>query len=150
MASPMARMGYVVDNTLISRAPCANVPGKCQRVAHITADPDLKIVRMEIDAGDRLPDSSALSLHHAARARVEVGGGVRAEDIRGAGEAMKRAVCILIGVVACASIVPGTRVGAQGRGAAVQPAHEAASSGTRTRPKSAPLRWPSSKAGWKG
>jgi hypothetical protein len=41
-------MGYVVGNTLISRSPCANVPGNCHRVARITADPDLKAVRMEI------------------------------------------------------------------------------------------------------
>lgn len=41
-------LGYVVDNTLISRTPCANVAGNCQRVARITADPDLKVVRMEI------------------------------------------------------------------------------------------------------
>jgi hypothetical protein len=42
-------MGYVVGDTLISRSPCVNVPGQCERVAHITADPDLKMVRMEID-----------------------------------------------------------------------------------------------------
>lgn len=41
-------MGYVVDNTMISRTPCANMPGNCQRVARITADPDLKVVRMEV------------------------------------------------------------------------------------------------------
>jgi hypothetical protein len=42
-------MGYVIGNTLISRSPCVNVPGQCERVARITANPDLKMVRMEID-----------------------------------------------------------------------------------------------------
>jgi hypothetical protein len=42
-------LGYVVGNTLISRAPCVNVPGQCERVAHITADNDLKMIDMQID-----------------------------------------------------------------------------------------------------
>jgi hypothetical protein len=42
-------MGYVIGNTLVSRTPCVNVPGQCERAAHITADPDLKMIRMEID-----------------------------------------------------------------------------------------------------
>jgi hypothetical protein len=42
-------LGYVVSDTLISRSPCVNVPGQCERVAHITADNDLKMVEMQID-----------------------------------------------------------------------------------------------------
>lgn len=44
-----AALGYVVGSTLISRSPCVNIPGQCERVAHITAQNDLKLVDMRID-----------------------------------------------------------------------------------------------------
>lgn len=42
-------MGYVVNDTLVSRAPCVNVPGQCERVARITAHNDLKMIDMQVD-----------------------------------------------------------------------------------------------------
>jgi hypothetical protein len=44
-----AALGYVVGNTLVSRAPCANVPGNCERVVHITISEDAKEIDMRID-----------------------------------------------------------------------------------------------------
>lgn len=42
-------VGLVIGDTLTSRAPCVNWPGNCQRVARITAEPDLKVIDMRID-----------------------------------------------------------------------------------------------------
>lgn len=44
-----AALGYVLDDTLISRSPCVNIPGQCERVARITAHNDLKLIDMLID-----------------------------------------------------------------------------------------------------
>jgi hypothetical protein len=44
-----AALGYVVGNTLISRSPCASVPGNCDRVVHITISEDAKQIDMRID-----------------------------------------------------------------------------------------------------
>ena len=42
-------VGLIIGDTLTSRAPCVNRPGNCQRVARITAEPDLKVIDMRID-----------------------------------------------------------------------------------------------------
>jgi hypothetical protein len=42
-------LGYLVEDTLISRTPCVNIPGKCERVERITAHNDLKMIDMKID-----------------------------------------------------------------------------------------------------
>ena len=39
----------VTANTLQSRTRCMDIPGNCERLARITAEPDLKIVEMNID-----------------------------------------------------------------------------------------------------
>jgi hypothetical protein len=44
-----AALGYLVGNTLVSRAPCANVPGNCERVVHITISEDFKEIDMRVD-----------------------------------------------------------------------------------------------------
>jgi hypothetical protein len=44
-----AALGYVVDDTLISRAPCVGVPGNCERVTRIRADSDLQMIDLKID-----------------------------------------------------------------------------------------------------
>lgn len=45
-----AAQGYLLTgDTLVSRTKCVNVPGNCQRVVQITAEPDLKEVEMKID-----------------------------------------------------------------------------------------------------
>jgi hypothetical protein len=36
-------------NTVRARRPCASLPGNCQREVHITAEPDLKVVRIRMD-----------------------------------------------------------------------------------------------------
>lgn len=43
-------LGYLISgNTVVSRNKCVNVPGQCERVVRIRADPDLKVVEMRID-----------------------------------------------------------------------------------------------------
>jgi hypothetical protein len=42
-------LGYVVEDTLVSRTPCVNIPGQCERVARITAHSDLQMVDIKID-----------------------------------------------------------------------------------------------------
>jgi hypothetical protein len=43
-------LGYLLDEeTLVSRAKCVNVPGNCERVVRIIADPDLRQVEMRVD-----------------------------------------------------------------------------------------------------
>jgi hypothetical protein len=41
--------GYLYGDTLITRSKCVNVPGNCQRIAWITAEPEMKEVVMKID-----------------------------------------------------------------------------------------------------
>lgn len=40
--------GWLVDDTLISREPCADFPD-CQRVVRLEAPPDAKVIRMRVD-----------------------------------------------------------------------------------------------------
>ena len=42
-------LGLVVGDTLVSRGSCVNMPGNCERIARITAPPDLKMITMQID-----------------------------------------------------------------------------------------------------
>jgi hypothetical protein len=43
-------LGYLLtDDMLVSRSPCAGVPGHCERVVRVTAKQDLKQVEMKID-----------------------------------------------------------------------------------------------------
>lgn len=42
-------LGRVVGDTLVSRAPCVNQPGNCERVTRITAEPDLRLIQMHVD-----------------------------------------------------------------------------------------------------
>ena len=58
-------LGYVVEDTLISRSPCVNIPGKCERVARITAHSDLKMVDMKIDLV--IDDQPAVRFHLVMR-----------------------------------------------------------------------------------
>jgi hypothetical protein len=39
----------ITGDTLESRMPCVNMPAPCQRLTRITASPDLKTIRMQID-----------------------------------------------------------------------------------------------------
>lgn len=42
-------LGEMRGNTLTTTTPCVDLPGKCRRVSRVTAQPDGKAVRMEID-----------------------------------------------------------------------------------------------------
>jgi len=42
-------LGLMVGDTLVSKTPCVGIPGNCQREVRITAPPDLKTIRMQID-----------------------------------------------------------------------------------------------------
>jgi hypothetical protein len=42
-------LGLIVGDTLISRAPCVNIPGTCRKTTQITAQPDGKRVEIRID-----------------------------------------------------------------------------------------------------
>jgi hypothetical protein len=42
-------VGLLFNNTLISKTACVNVPGPCQRVVRITVEPQLQVIRMQID-----------------------------------------------------------------------------------------------------
>lgn len=42
-------LGYLDGNTLNTTAPCADIPGKCERVTRIEAQPDGKVIHMQID-----------------------------------------------------------------------------------------------------
>lgn len=41
--------GWVLDDTLISKSPCADFPGRCERVLRLEAPPDGKVIRMRVD-----------------------------------------------------------------------------------------------------
>lgn len=41
--------GWVLDDTLISRSPCVDFSGKCERVLRLEAPPDGKVIRMRVD-----------------------------------------------------------------------------------------------------
>lgn len=41
--------GWLLDDTLIARAPCAEFPGKCERVMRLEALPDARVIRMRVD-----------------------------------------------------------------------------------------------------
>jgi hypothetical protein len=41
--------GLVIGNTATFRAPCVDIPAGCQRVTRITAEPESKLVEMQID-----------------------------------------------------------------------------------------------------
>lgn len=42
-------LGLIVGDTLISKAPCVNIPGACRKTTQITAQPDGKRVEIRID-----------------------------------------------------------------------------------------------------
>jgi hypothetical protein len=41
--------GFLVGDTVTSRAPCVNIPGTCEKITRITAEPDGKRVEMNVD-----------------------------------------------------------------------------------------------------
>lgn len=41
--------GWILDDTLISRSPCVELTGNCERVLRLEAPPDGKIIRMRVD-----------------------------------------------------------------------------------------------------
>ncbi len=41
--------GLIFGNTLKSKSRCLNVPGNCQRVVRTTVEPDIQVIRMQID-----------------------------------------------------------------------------------------------------
>lgn len=46
-------------NTMVSRSKCVGIPGNCERTVRITAEPDLKTIRMNIDLA--IEDRKAVS-----------------------------------------------------------------------------------------
>jgi hypothetical protein len=42
-------LALLVGNTLVSRTPCVDFPGNCQRLMRVTAAPDLELVEMRIE-----------------------------------------------------------------------------------------------------
>jgi hypothetical protein len=42
-------LALLVGDTLVSRTPCVDFPGNCQRVMRVTAAPDLELVEMRIE-----------------------------------------------------------------------------------------------------
>ena len=42
-------LGLLVGDTLTSKEPCVNVPGTCQKITKITAEPEGKLIEMNID-----------------------------------------------------------------------------------------------------
>ncbi len=42
-------LGLLVGDTLTSKEPCVNTPGVCQKIIRITAQPDGKLVEMQVD-----------------------------------------------------------------------------------------------------
>jgi hypothetical protein len=57
--------GQLFDNTLVSTSGCARIQGNCQRSVRITAAPDLRSVRMNIDMAvdGKRAGSQELTLH---------------------------------------------------------------------------------------
>ena len=47
-----AALGYLVGDTLTTTTPCVDIPGHCERATRIDAQPDGKIVHMQIDIND--------------------------------------------------------------------------------------------------
>ncbi len=42
-------LGLLYNNTLISKAPCVNVPGNCDRVVRTTVEPGIQVIKLQID-----------------------------------------------------------------------------------------------------
>jgi hypothetical protein len=42
-------VGYLFDDVLTSTAPCEAIPGNCQRTTRINAQPDGKLIQMQVD-----------------------------------------------------------------------------------------------------
>lgn len=73
-------LGLLAADSLTSRAPCVNIPGKCERIVRITAQPDGLVIEMQIDIEvdyqkamgyrfvlHRVPGTPAVVVHGASR-----------------------------------------------------------------------------------
>ncbi len=66
-------LGYLEGNTLVTTAPCEGIPGNCQRTTRIDAQPDGKLIQMQVDINqdDAKPVRYSFVMHRLSQAEVD-------------------------------------------------------------------------------
>lgn len=67
-------LGLLFNDTLISRTACVNIPGTCERTVRITIEPDVQVIRMQIDyrRDHRAPVSFGFVLRRVPGSQADV------------------------------------------------------------------------------